>query len=154
MIGPWLPIYGTGTILMLILLKLLADRPLILFPSAMVLCGVVEYFTSWLLEKMFNAFWWDYDNMFFNINGRVCLEGLIFFAIGGFLIIYFIAPIIDEFVRYIPTKFKKTICSILIIIFCIDFIHGLNNPNIGKGVTEKENINGKIKTTYEICSEP
>ena len=150
MLGPWLPIYGTGTLLMLVLLKPLADRPFILFPSAMMICGTVEYFTSWLLEKMFNASWWDYNNMFFNINGRVCLEGLIFFAIGGFLIIYFIAPIIDEFSNYIPKKLKITICTILIILFCMDFIYSFNNPNTGKGVTEKENISKKYKTTYEI----
>lgn len=150
MIGPWLPIYGTGTLIMLILLRPLANKPFILFPSAMAVCGVIEYFTSWLLEKMFNASWWNYDKMFFNINGRVCLEGLIFFAIGGFLIIYFIAPIIDEFVNYIPKKLKITLCVVLILLFSTDFIYSFNNPNTGKGVTEEENINGKSKTTYEI----
>lgn len=141
MMGPWLPIYGTGAILMLILLKPFVEKPLILFPSAVVLCGILEYFTSWMLEKLFNASWWDYSNVFFNINGRVCLEGLLFFAVGGFLIIYFIAPIIDEAENYIPMKVKKSICVVLISLFIFDLTHSFNSPNTGRGISSSKDEN-------------
>ncbi|HHX68834.1 MAG: DUF975 family protein [Miniphocaeibacter sp.] len=141
MLGPWLPIYGTGTLLMLILLKPFVEKPLVLFPSAMVICGVLEYFTSWALEKLFNTTWWNYKNVFFNINGRVCFEGLLFFAIGGFLIIYFIAPLIDEFLQYIPIKIKRITCLILILLFTLDLSQSVTNPNTGKGISRTISYN-------------
>lgn len=133
--GPWLPIYGTGSILMLIVLKKFRDKPLMLFTSIILLCGVLEYFTSFLLEKMFGQLWWDYRNAFLNINGRVCLEGLLFFAVGGLLIIYFIAPLLDEIFKTFNNRFKKIVCVILISLFSIDVIHGLFFPNQGSGIT-------------------
>lgn len=141
LLGPWLPIYGSGAVLMLFLLKPLSNKPMILFPSAIVVCGVLEYATSWALEKLFNASWWDYSNVFFNINGRVCLEGLLFFAVGGFLIIYFVAPLIDELSRHIYSFLKKGICGILVILFSMDFIHSMQNPNTGNNISKPVSYN-------------
>ncbi|RVU55015.1 DUF975 family protein [Anaerosphaera multitolerans] len=135
MMGPWLPIYGTGALLMLILLKPFVEKPLLLFPSAMVICGILEYFTSWMLEKLFHTAWWDYSNVFFNINGRICLEGLLFFAVGGFLIIYFVAPLVDEVGDYFSLGAKRGFCGILIASFLFDFSHSFKEPNMGEGIT-------------------
>lgn len=144
LIGPWLPIYGTGAVIMLFLLKPLANKPTILFPTAMVICGILEYFTSWALEKLFNATWWDYSNVFFNINGRICLEGLLFFAIGGFLVIYFIAPLIDEISCHINSLFKKIFCGVLVLLFSLDAFHSIKHPNTGSNISEPISYNNNI----------
>lgn len=63
--GPWLPIYGTGGVIILILLKKLRKKPLFEFLAAMVLCGGLEYFSSWYLEKTHGGQrWWDYTGLF------------------------------------------------------------------------------------------
>lgn len=63
--GPWLPIYGTGGVIILILLKKLRKKPLFEFLAAMVLCGGLEYFSSWYLEKTHGGQrWWDYTGYF------------------------------------------------------------------------------------------
>ena len=74
LIGPYCPIYGTGAVIMTILLKKYIDDPITLFIMAMLTCSILEYITSYVMEKLFNARWWDYSTYRFNINGRICLE--------------------------------------------------------------------------------
>lgn len=151
--GPWLPIYGSGSVLMLIVLKRLRNKPLVLFSSMVILCGFLEYFTSVVLEKKFGQLWWDYKNAFFNINGRVCLEGLLFFAIGGFLIVYFIAPIIDELVSLINKRIKRIVCIVLISLFVVDVVHSTYKPNQGDGITHSTEKKEQRTVIKKYCGE-
>ena len=59
--GPWLPIYGSGGVLILLLLYRLRRKPVLEFISAVTLCGIVEYFTAYYLETVHGMKWWDYS---------------------------------------------------------------------------------------------
>ena len=67
LIGPYCPIYGYGVILITFLLSKYKDDVFLTFVLAMVICGILEYLTSYLMEKIFHARWWDYKRMRFNI---------------------------------------------------------------------------------------
>jgi len=134
--GPWLPIYGTGGTLVLILLKKIRKKPALTFLTTMVVCGIVEYATSWFLEFSKGMRWWDYSGYFLNLNGRVCLEGLIVFAFGGCAAIYLIAPALDDLFMKIPKKVRITICSILVTVFLCDQVYSHFIPNSGDGITD------------------
>ena len=137
MFGPWLPIYGTGGILILVLLKPFRKSPWLLFITAFILCGIVEYFTGWYLETFKHMKWWDYSGYIFNIDGRVCLEGLIIFGLGGCAFTYCLAPLIDNLYKNINPNLKSTICLILILLFAVDMVYSHFNPNCGDGITSK-----------------
>ena len=92
LIGPYCPIYGCGCILIILLLKKYEPYPLGLFCMSVVICTILEYLTSYFMEKLFNARWWDYSKRKFNINGRVCINTMIPFGILGTLMMYFINP--------------------------------------------------------------
>ncbi len=92
LIGPWCPVYGVGSLLIVHLLDGYADRPAAVFLLGMVVCGALEYITSYLLEKIFHARWWDYSRRRFNLNGRICANTLIPFGLLGLLLIYLIQP--------------------------------------------------------------
>ena len=134
--GPWLPIYGTGGVLILILLYRLRKKPSAHIFASIILCGVVEYFTSFVLELTKNTKWWDYSGYFLNVNGRICAEGLLVFALGGTAIVYALAPIIDNKIRKTNQKVLRVVCIILLIIFTADVIYSSKYPNIGKGITD------------------
>ena len=68
LIGPYCPIYGHGAILMILLLIKYQSDPLLLFTMSIVICSILEYFTSYIMEKVFKARWWDYSRRKFNIN--------------------------------------------------------------------------------------
>jgi len=87
--GPYVPIYGFGAILDLYFLGGLKDPLQIFFCSAIINC-LLEYLTSYVMEKLFHARWWDYSRQFLNINGRVCLLGFVVFgSFAAAVILYF-----------------------------------------------------------------
>lgn len=134
--GPWLPIYGTGGILILIILKRLRDKPLWEFLAAVVLCGSVEYFTSYYLEITHGGTrWWDYTGYFLNLNGRICAEGLLVFGLGGIAIAYAAAPLLDNLFRKINNRILIPVCLALVIVFGGDQIYSSRHPNTGEGIT-------------------
>lgn len=140
--GPWLPIYGSGGILILTLLHRARKRPALEFMLIVLLCGVVEYSTSWLLETLHDGKkWWDYSGYFLNLNGRICAEGLFVFGIGGMAFVYVAAPVLDNWIRKIPKNVLIPICAALVILFAGDTAWSARFPNTGKGITDYDQRN-------------
>lgn len=135
LLGPWLPIYGYGAILILLLLNDCKKKPLQFFIFAMLLSGVVEYFTGLYLDRVLHMRWWDYTGYFLNIQGYVSLEGLIVFALGGMVFTYYLAPFLNILYNKIDIKKKRILVFILCLLYIIDFIHSHYYPNTGVGIT-------------------
>ena len=135
MLGPWLPIYGAGAILALIVLTKLRKHPLATFTGAFILSGVIEYGTATVLESMYGLKWWDYSGYFLNLNGRICLEGLILFAFGCMAVIYAIAPELDNLLEKADARILSVVSIVLAVLFGMDAVSSLKNPNTGKNIT-------------------
>lgn len=137
--GPWLPIYGCGSVLMLLFLNRFRRNPALEFILIVVLCGSVEYFTSLVLEIVHGGTrWWDYTGYFLNLHGRICAEGLLVFGIGGMAIVYVLAPFLDGMFRRLPVKALMAAGLILTSIFAADQIYSSIHPNEGEGITSYE----------------
>ena len=149
MYGPWIPIYGAGGAGIIVLLSRFKKNKPKLFVLEMVLCGALEYATSFFLDYINNAEYWNYDDMFGNLNGRVCLAGLLAFALGGFLGIYILGPLIKRFVTWIGPKKTKIVCIILVACFVIDVICCVViGPNAGEGIGQKLSRNDTFISTF------
>ena len=74
--GPVCPIYGTGAVAVVWALGSFRDQVAVLFLLSAFLTTTLEYLTSWVMEKLFHARWWDYSGRLLNIHGRVCLLAL------------------------------------------------------------------------------
>ena len=122
LIGPYCPIYGCGAVLITLCLTPFKEHPVGLFILAMVLCGSLEYATSFIMEKAFNARWWDYSEMRFNINGRVCLETLVPFGIAGLLIVYLFNPFLLSIIQSWSEGTLNIISLIIAVVFVTDVI--------------------------------
>ena len=122
LIGPYCPIYGCGAVLITLCLTPFEEHPVGLFILAMVLCGALEYATSFIMEKAFNARWWDYSNMRFNINGRICLETLVPFGIAGLLIVYLFNPFLLSIIQGMGSNILNVVSIIIAVIFAADVI--------------------------------
>ena len=121
---------------MLVLLKKFRKNPFVYFVLAMVVCGLIEYGTSIYLELVHHMSWWDYHGYFLNINGRVCLEGLLLFATGGIVVTYIAAPLIAGLLDKVNKKIKIILCIVLVSLMVFDFYYSGKYPNTGEGVTE------------------
>ena len=84
LIGPICPIYGYGILAIILLIGKNATDILSVFLKAILVCSVLEYLTSYFMEKLFKARWWDYSKRRFNLNGRICLETMLPFGIKLF----------------------------------------------------------------------
>ena len=112
LIGPVCPIYGWGGLFITLALTRFSQYPVVVFVMAVFLCAILEYSTSYFMEKIFKARWWDYSDKKFNINGRICLETLFPFGILGLVVIYVLNPILAK-------CFSSVESNVLIIIACV-----------------------------------
>jgi len=135
LLGPWLPIYGSGGVLILFLLQRYRDRPILTFVLTILICGVVEYGTALYLETFKHMKWWDYTGFFLNIQGRVCLEGLLLFGIGGLGFIYLLAPYLDNLFQKWNGTLKRVLCIFLVGLIVCDFWYSSDHPNVGDRIT-------------------
>lgn len=122
LIGPYCPIYGWGALAITILLKKYLDDPIALFFMSVIICSVIEYLTSYILEKKYHARWWDYSNKKYNINGRICLETLIPFGLLGMIISYFTNPVFFNWYSSLSDIGLHIISGLLLLIFITDNI--------------------------------
>ena len=150
LIGPYCPIYGYGAISMTLLLKGYANDPIVLFVMAIVICSVLEYTTSFVMEKLFKIRWWDYSNRKFNINGRICLETMIPFGILGCLMIYFVNPFMFAIIDMIPSNLINIIAVILFIIYLVDNAISITIISNLKDITLDVKGDSTEKVTKEV----
>ena len=134
--GPWLPIYGTGGVVVLMLCSRFRKNPAAEFVTAVVLCGFIEYMSSVYLEMKFHERWWSYDGYFLNLNGRICAEGLLVFGVGCCFVVYVCAPLFDLKVASAGKKKILALCAVLLVLYGADLIHSSGNPNMAEGAVE------------------
>lgn len=146
--GPWLPIYGSGGVLILFLLKKVRDNVPLTFILTVVICGTVEYFTSWFLEVTKHLKWWDYSGYLLNLNGRICAEGLLVFGLGGCVFTYFAAPLLDDLYKKIPKRIQVRLCIVLLSLFLADQAYSHFHPNTGRGITDYQS---RVETQGKEC---
>lgn len=125
MLGPYCPIYGFSSIIMILYLSRYRNSFVTVFLLAVVVCSIMEYLVSYLMEKLFKARWWDYTNRKFNINGRICLENSIWFGLLGALLVYIVNPFLSNIISNIDDKVLIIIGSILLILFITDLVISL-----------------------------
>lgn len=151
LVGPVVPIYGTGGILIYVLLKKYLTDPIVLFVMSMVICTILEYFTSYYMEKLFKTRWWDYSNRKFNLNGRVCLFNTLCFGILSLVIMYYLNPLLISIIEGIDVRIVKIVTSILMILFLIDVVLSTKIIYSFKGISKNilsdatEEVNKKVK---------
>lgn len=119
--GPWLPIYGTGSLLISCLSKY-RKHPILIFILSFFISGILEYLCGFLLLKYLDMRLWDYRGWFLNINGFVCLISAFIFGIGGLLITYVLLPFINVILKKANKNCINSILIGLTSIFSIDVL--------------------------------
>ena len=119
--GPYCPIYGTGAVLVLLVLGRIQNPVLLFFAGAVVTCSL-EYLTSWLMEKLFHARWWDYSKRKFNIGGRVCLIGAVVFGAFSVVLVLVLHPFVKSLTDRLTDAALNWICAILFVGIVSDLV--------------------------------
>lgn len=133
--GFWLPLYGTGSILLIYVYGKEQSSFWKIFLGSAAICTVMEYAVAAVLENIFHRKWWDYGNVFLNLNGRICLPVIFAFGFAGYLLIRLLAPYMDRQIQKMSLSAQKKICIIFGIMMALDFGVSLFYPNMGRGIT-------------------
>ena len=123
--GPICPIYGFGALLITLAIRWLAPLETAVgttFAISFLLCGALEYLTSWYMEKRFHARWWDYSQKPMNLHGRIWIGNLILFGLGGVAIIHLVNPLILPALDGMEPSAKQILCAALLAVFAADFV--------------------------------
>lgn len=155
--GPIVPIYGVGALLASIVFSSLPVESLQQASSLTIflICFlgsiVLEYFTSWALEKLFHAYWWDYSNVPLNIHGRVCLFASIGFGVAGILVVRVLFPFVSHITSGISPFWMEFLSLFFMLLFGMDMALTISAlTNFTKNFNRIENeINEQIAAAYD-----
>jgi len=165
--GPFVPLYGFGALSVLAISHYASPLPiLIIVALCTVFITLLEYISSFILEKYFSLRLWDYSDNAFNLKGRVCLKFSLFWMIMIFIQIIFLQHYTAELIHAINLKYQYVIASFLVIYFVIDFIYSSHSLlHFSKNFTlsfifdryfklPQFNVKTNIKTKIEIFLRP
>ena len=123
--GPWIPIYVFGGLFITLLTYKYKNNPLKVFIISMIVSGLLEFLTGWILYKGFSIRLWDYNNEIWNygnINGYICLRSVLFFGLSGLILVYLMIPGLIKIIKKISKKIISVVSLILIVCFVLDMI--------------------------------
>ena len=133
--GPYLPIYGIGSILLFLLLHRMRKKPLRVFILSAVLCTLLEYSAGVWLAWKWNIRWWNYSGHLLNLNGYVCLASAVCFGFGGVFLICLFQPVFNRFYHRMTIGLRTILCLLFILLFTIDAAYSVILPNTGKHIS-------------------
>ncbi|WP_314067840.1 putative ABC transporter permease [uncultured Vagococcus sp.] len=123
LVGPYCPIYGFGVVSVLYFVEPYQNNLVVLYFFSAVLVTVLEYLTSYVLEKLFHATWWDYHDVPLNINGRVAVPVSLFWGVACVLIVKVINPQVLMLAQLLERTFGNALPIILLVVMAVDLVY-------------------------------
>lgn len=120
--GPIIPIYGAGATIVYMFLEPVQNRASYVFIGGMLIATTLEYVTSFLMEKLFHAKWWDYSNAKYNIKGRICPLASLFWGFLSILMTDIFQPFMNQLIAGIPRQSGEKAGILIGLLVFTDFV--------------------------------
>ena len=131
--GPWLPVYGFGaTVFLLLWYRLIKGKPLkrkllllpVIFLLTMATATLIELITSYLCEWIIGYWpWQTYADYKINFQARIALSPSIRFGIGGVVFLYVIQPLLDRLAAKLKDKTLYIIAAVILTVLAADLVY-------------------------------
>lgn len=126
---PWINIYATGSIMILLLTYKIKKKPILVFIISMLTTGILEYFSGYFMYKFNGGIrCWDYRHEILskiNIDGFVCLRSVLIFGLSALLLMYLVLPLFIYVFKKSNKKVLQIICIVICSIFLLDEFYNL-----------------------------
>ncbi len=119
--GPFLPIYGCGAIMMLVVSMPFQDNIILTYLAGCVGATALEFVTGVLMESLFKVRYWDYSNQKFNYKGHICLSSTIVWGFFTILMTRFLHKIVEGFYSTIPAGIVRVVVIVVSVLIVADF---------------------------------
>lgn len=149
------PIYGFGALLVLWALHGGCENPLLTFFWGAILTSAIEYFTSWLMEKLFHMRWWDYSRYKFQLNGRICLLNSTLFGLACVLLCHAAHPQVMRLVNWLIEKgIAVPLAAVLAVLFAADVVLSVRSAiQIGNRLQKLQALQDELQEKLEQLRE-
>lgn len=152
--GPYCPIYGFGVIIVVGMLEPIKNNLIILYLGSVILTSLLELFTGFILEKIFNMKWWNYSQDKFNLHGYICLKFSLLWGVACLIVVRLIHPLISVFVSKIPHTLGIIVISVIMLCFVSDMIFTiLAIINFKKKIRVLEGISAEMRKISDKTGE-
>ena len=119
--GPFLPLYGSGAIMMLVVSAPFQDNLLLTYIAGVIGATALEYVTGVMMEALFKVRYWDYSDQPFNYKGHICLSSSVAWGFLTILMTRVIHKPIEQFVLAIPMRTLACVTGIMTVYIVADF---------------------------------
>ena len=120
--GPYIPIYGVGACVILLVALPFRDNGFLVFLSGLICCTILEYFTGWLMETLFNKQFWDYSMLKLTYKNRISLLSSLVWGVMSLLMVYVIYPFMSWLCFAVPYPLIVVFDCLMMVIMSIDII--------------------------------
>lgn len=118
--GPWLPIYGSGSVVILLCVRPVRDNLWLVFIMGMIGATVLEYITGIIMEQLFNVRYWDYSNMKLNIKGHICVLASLLWGFFSVVVSRFVHPEVEKIIALLSYNAAEILAVFLTVVFVVD----------------------------------
>lgn len=152
--GPWLPLYGSGAVVILVATLPFAQYPVAVFFAGAVAATVLEYFTGVAMLELFKVRYWDYSYRKIQFQGHICLVSTIVWGLLSLLMVYIIHPWVAHLVGAVNVEVVNVVTFIITLLITYDFTNAFREAmDLRKLIIQvaelKERLEEKLEESRE-----
>lgn len=119
--GPWLPLYGSGAILVLWLTLPFQETPALVYLVGAIGATVLEYVTGEAMVRLFKVRYWDYSNQKIQYKGHICLSSSIAWGFLSLLMVYVVHKPVESFIFWMHEEVVSVLTFVVTVCMVYDF---------------------------------
>ena len=119
--GPFLPLYGSGGIMMLVVSMPFQQYLPLVFIAGCIGATILEYVTGVTMEALFKVRYWDYSDKKFNFQGHICLGTSLAWGFLTILMTRVVHKPVERLVLAIPGNILTILTLALTVGIACDF---------------------------------
>ena len=151
LMGPYIPIYGCGALVVYLTLYPLKEQLWLVYIGGVIFPTILEFLTSWIMEKLFAATWWDYSNEKYNIQGRICLKVSLFWGFFSLVMVEILHPFVLSLIEKLPRTAGQVLGGIFVVVFSADLVNTvLATLDVKKTLEKMEDVREDIAQFLEV----
>ena len=135
--GPFLPLYGSGAIMMLVVSAPFQDSVVLTYIAGVIGATILEYITGVTMEALFKVRYWDYSKQPFNFRGQICLGSSLAWGVLTIAMTRVVHKPVERFVLSIPENWLTVVTILLTVYIVSDFTMAWRAAMDLKDVLEK-----------------
>ncbi len=121
--GPWLPLYGSGAVIILLVTLPFQQYPVAVYFAGAITATILEYFTGVVMLKLFKVRYWDYSHRKIQFQGHICLVSTIAWGFLSLLMVY----VVHKPVVKLVNSWNQEVVSIITFIITICMVYDFTN---------------------------